>query len=175
MPDGWPLLTSAQTDADLAAEICVDGVEGIVACYDGLDGSESWRLALPHRAAALGIADVAGDPEPELLVGTIEDSDEAGPFVYALGANSGILRWRTAEIENPSFFLFDFVRGGEVDGDSNAEVVALASSYGWLLVFDGPTGTLEHGPFELGAASGMRRVGMAPARSAARRCSRPAR
>jgi hypothetical protein len=138
-----------QIDADEPLEICTafseDYNDSFVRCEDGATFALEWQVTLPEyrTAHSLAAAQLDGDPAPELVIGT-----SAG-VLFALEAESGWLKYQSPPLG--SSFPFQILRIGDVLGDDAPEIVASNGDYYYdpLVIFDGATGALLRGPWDL--------------------------
>ncbi len=133
-------ITSGQTDADPALEMCFIAGDG-AGCYDGTDFAEQWWVHLQHPSASIRIGELDGDGSPEVAVGTDES------FVYLLEGESGWLKWRTPPVEPayPGNYVLRFL---DVLGDSRPEVLATSANGPDtpILTFDALSGLVATAP-----------------------------
>ncbi len=144
--DLWKART-ANIDGDPQLEICITAETsgaGTIACYDGLTHAEEWHHEIPDGLSfrSLEIVDVDGDGQLEVVAGVGRDHTGGdGCFVYAFRAASGLLHWRSPDLDEgwPDLTLLQI---DDVDGDDQPEVVA-GARHSWVAILDGVTGLLE--------------------------------
>jgi hypothetical protein len=142
-----------QTDADPALEICtafsLSYDESFVRCEDGASFALEWQVTFPEDIIPLSLAaaELDGDPDPELVVGT------SGSCLVVLEAESGWLKYQTQPLATSA--SFQVLRVGDVLGDDAPELVAASGDYYYdpIAIFNGATGALLRGPWELSIGS----------------------
>lgn len=118
LPSAASVLLTEDIDGDGEAEILVGMMAAEVAVLDGATGSERWRRTLKNlydlkdRATVLRVADLEGDGNLSVLVGT------AGWFVNVF-TPEGDPRWAQWFRYHP----ITAVEAADVDGDGRAEVI----------------------------------------------------
>jgi outer membrane protein assembly factor BamB len=112
-------LAVAQADDDPALEVFGTGTSAVRA-YDGADGAREWNRTLSN-ARIRAAADADGDGTVELYAGRV------GGEVLALDAATGRTEWTTS-VSRTDGVLVPPPALGDVDGDGDPEVLAVAES-----------------------------------------------
>lgn len=155
-------LAAVQLDGDPQLEVCAapSSYDERLICADGLDFAENWNAGVFASVWDLEIAELDGDPAPEILAGT------AGPAIEAREGDLGWLKWRTGEIDT-NFDQASNLLALDVNGDDRDEVLGRLTDYyynyypGDLALFSGATGEVVAGPWSVNARA-MARPSLAP-------------
>lgn len=146
---------AANLDDDPQPEICQSsgsGYTGGVACYDGVTGALEWQATFDYReeAAALEIADVDGDGEPEVVAGVSTNSwFVPSAHVYCYRGDTGSLVWRSADLDPGPYYSLEVKN---VDAEPLPEVIVVRYQQE-LVILQGSSGSLKYGPFPMPVAS----------------------
>ncbi len=120
---------------------------GALQCIDGATHEQLWEVEIGHGATFASLQ--LGDPDRDGLTETITASDVQstgadGAFIYVHEASSGVLEWRSPNLQ--SFFGFwsrlTLLRIADIDGDDVDEILVTQPGSD-LLALDRVAGTID--------------------------------